>query len=215
MRLSSGWVAGRNCALLKALMVDVDGVLVHGRPEDGRHWSTSLEADLGLRVDDLQREFFDLHWEDVVLGRVMLADPLLPVLAKIAPHLTPDQLINYWFERDSRLDRELMDELAGIRSTGLPVYLATNQEHRRAQYLMKALGLAELVDGIHYSAQLGAKKPSPEFFDKVASTMSCTTSELLLVDDTLDNIRAAASTGWKVLHWTGERALLKAFDELR
>jgi hypothetical protein len=36
---------------LKALMVDVDGVLVDGRPEDGRHWTTSLEEDLGFSRD--------------------------------------------------------------------------------------------------------------------------------------------------------------------
>src|SRR5262249_22970093 len=33
---------------VKALMLDVDGVLVDGRPEDGRHWHTSIEEDLGL-----------------------------------------------------------------------------------------------------------------------------------------------------------------------
>ena len=152
-------------------MMDVDGVLVHGRPEDGRHWSASLEADLGLCGNDLQREFFDVHWEDVVLGRVMFADSLSPVLNRIAPHLNPDQFITYWFERDSRLDHELLQELATIRSTGTLIYLATNQEHRRAQHLMKTLGLAGHVDGIHYSARLGAKKPSRNFFDKVASTM--------------------------------------------
>ena len=81
------------------------------------------------------------------------------------------------------LDRELLEELSTIRSTGILVYLATNQEHRRAQHLMKTLGLAEHVDGIRYSAQVGAKKPSRDFFDHVASTMGFPTAELLLVDD--------------------------------
>jgi putative hydrolase of the HAD superfamily len=174
-----------------------------------------LEADLGLRADDLQREFFDVHWEDVVLGRVMLAEPLPSVLAKIAPHVTPNQLIAYWFERDSHLNYELIYELAAIRSTGIPVYLATNQEHQRVQYLMKVLSLAEHVDGIHYSAQLGAKKPSRDFFDKIVSTTGFAASELLLVDDTLDNIKAAAAGGWKVLHWTGEQSLAETLGELQ
>lgn len=33
---------------IKALMVDVDDVLINGRPRDGKHWSTDLEADLDL-----------------------------------------------------------------------------------------------------------------------------------------------------------------------
>jgi putative hydrolase of the HAD superfamily len=196
-------------------MMDVDGVLVHGRPEDRRHWSTSIEEDLGLRNNDLQREFFDVYWEDVVLGRVMLADSLSPVLDKIAPHLTPDRLIAYWFERDSRLDRELLQELAAIRSAGILIYLATNQEHQRAHYLMRTVGLAEHVDGIHYSAQIGARKPNRDFFDKVASTMGFPASELLLVDDSPDNTRAAQAAGWKAFHWTGRKSLTETLGEMR
>ena len=101
--------------LIKAIMVDVDGVLVRGRPEDGRHWSTSLEVDLGLSAEDLHREFFNVHWDEIVIGRAKLEDRLPPVLQKIAPHLTADQLINYWFAQDVRLDHELLRDLAQLR----------------------------------------------------------------------------------------------------
>jgi len=200
--------------LIKALMMDVDGVLVRGRPEDGRHWSTSLETDLGLRADTLQQEFFNVYWEDVVLGRLTLEDSLSPVLRKIAPHLSPEQLIAYWFERDSRLDHDLLKELATLRSSGMPIYLATNQEHRRAQHLMQNLGLAEYVDGIHYSAQLGTRKPSRDFFDTVASKVELPANTLVLVDDTLDNVTAATAAGWKALHWTPGRSLADRLQEL-
>lgn len=184
------------------LMVDVDGVVVHGRPEDGLHWSASIEADLGLHYDDLQREFFDVHWEDIVLGHAMLVDRLSPALEKIAPHLTAEQLIEYWFGQDSRLDRELLGELAAIRAAGIPVCLATNQEHRRAEHLMKTLGLANYVDGIFYSAELRAKKPERNFFDQVASRIGLPAGNLLLVDDSLDNVDAARRAGWRAVHWT-------------
>jgi hypothetical protein len=41
---------------IKALLVDVDGVLVDGRPEDGLHWQTSLNEDLGFTADALHQE---------------------------------------------------------------------------------------------------------------------------------------------------------------
>ena len=50
-------------------MIDVDGVLVTGRPSDGLHWATSLEADLGLSFAILQDTFFKRYWEDIVTGR--------------------------------------------------------------------------------------------------------------------------------------------------
>ncbi len=43
--------------MIKAVMLDVDGVLVDGRPSDGRHWAASLEADLGLSFAVLQDAF--------------------------------------------------------------------------------------------------------------------------------------------------------------
>jgi putative hydrolase of the HAD superfamily len=62
---------------IKALMVDVDGVLVDGRPEDGLHWQTSMEEDFGFTPDKLHRAFFAPHWEDIVLGRAALMERCL------------------------------------------------------------------------------------------------------------------------------------------
>ena len=61
---------------VRALMLDVDGVLVDGRPEDGRHWQTSLEADLGLSPAALREHFFAPYWDEIVTGRVGLMAPL-------------------------------------------------------------------------------------------------------------------------------------------
>jgi hypothetical protein len=69
-------------------MVDVDGALVDGRPEEGRHWHTSLEEDFGFASDTLQDEFFAPYWENIVLGRAGLMAHLVTALQKIAPHVS-------------------------------------------------------------------------------------------------------------------------------
>src|SRR5205807_6741484 len=154
--------------MIKALMIDVDGVLVSGRPSDGLHWATGLEADLGLSFEILQGALFKPYWEDIVTGRADLGERLTSVLARIAPELTAQQVLAYWFRQDSRLNHELLDDLATLRRGGLRVYLATNQGHERARYLMDTLGLAAHVDGCHYTAAIGHCKPKPDFFDEVA-----------------------------------------------
>lgn len=186
----------------KALMVDVDGVLVDGRPEDGRHWQASLEKDLGFTSDALHEHFFAPCWESIVLGRAGLMEHLTTALQKIAPHVSPARLVSYWFEMDSRLVAPLLAELSLLRAAGVRVYLATNQEHLRAAYLMEKLGLAEHVDGIFYSARLGAKKPDMEFFARVQAAVGLNGEELLLIDDSRQNIEAARKAGWQALHWT-------------
>ena len=149
---------------LKVLMVDVDGVLIHGRPEDGLPLFTFLERDLGLRLDLLQQEFFRPYWGDIITGREALEPQLASVLERIAPHLSAATLIDYWFKNDSRLNRDLLKELGILRESGITFFLATNQEHMRARYLMEQAGLGAHFDGIIYSAALGHRKPSPDFF---------------------------------------------------
>lgn len=188
-------------------MLDVDGVLVGGRPSDGCHWATDLEADLGLSFAILQEAFFRHHWEEIVTGRADLRDRLTGVLARIAPRLATDQLLTYWFEHDARLNRELLKELAPLRSGGLRVYLATNQEHERARYLLNTLGLAAHVDGCHYSAAVGHRKPTPAFFDAVVLNLGLRPVELLLIDDDETNVRAAIEAGWHAAQWSGRERL--------
>jgi putative hydrolase of the HAD superfamily len=187
--------------LMKALMVDVDGVLVHGRPVDGLPLFTYLEHDLGLRPETLQQEFFKPHWLDIVTGREPIEPRLASVLQKIAPGLSAATLIDYWFENDSRLDFRLLEELATCRKNGISLFLATNQEHLRARYLMDQLGLHAHFDGIFYSAALGHKKPSADFFRLATSHAGVRSEEVAFIDDTLENIEAAREFGWYAVHW--------------
>jgi putative hydrolase of the HAD superfamily len=187
---------------IKALMVDVDGVLVDGRPEDGRPWHTSVEEDLGFSSETLHEVFFARYWENIVVGRAGLMEGLTTALRRFAPHVSPAELVSYWFEKDSRLAGPFLRELSLVRSAGIRLYLATNQEHLRAAYLMEKLGLAEHVDGIFYSARVGAKKPEMEFFTRVQAGVGLSGEELLLIDDDRRNTEAAVRAGWQALHWT-------------
>ena len=139
----------------EVLMLDVDGVLVNGRPEDGKHLFTDIEADLGISLSLLQASFFDPYWQQIVVGKDALKPRLSAVLGKIAPQVDAQRLIDYWLASDSRIDAAMLAEVNALRHDGTKVFLATNQEHLRARYLMENLGLGAHVDGIIYSAALG------------------------------------------------------------
>lgn len=197
-------------AAAKVLMMDVDGVLVSGRPTDGRHLFAELENDLGLSPDRLRETFFSPFWEAIVTGREGLTERLAPVLAEIAPKVSAERLIAYWFENDSRVDETVLAAVKRYRQRGVPVFLATNQEHMRADYLMQQVGLGEHVDGIIYSAALGCRKPIAAFFDQAAEIAGAKPADIVLVDDTLANIEGARQRGWNAVHWTNERPLAEA-----
>jgi putative hydrolase of the HAD superfamily len=200
--------------MIKALMIDVDGVIVNGRPADGRHWGAELETDLRLSFAVFQDSFFKPHWEQIVTGRAGLRDRLESVLAEIAPGITQEELLKYWFQHDARLNDRFLQDLAVLRSDGLRAYLATNQEHERARYLMHDLGLASHVDGCHYSAAVGHRKPHDQFFRTIARKVSLPPDELLLIDDSEENVRAAVAAGWLAAHWTPSQTLSSIMGQL-
>ncbi|NLS18436.1 HAD-IA family hydrolase [Rhizobium sp. P40RR-XXII] len=195
---------------MKLLMVDVDGVLVHGRPSDGLPLFTHLERDLGLPLDVLQEAFFKTYWPDIVIGRDALEPRLAEVLSEIAPHLSARTLIDYWFENDSRLDHGLLEDLATLRAGGTKMFLATNQEHMRAAYLMETLGLSSRFDGIFYSAAFGHQKPAAEFFRLATERVGLAAGEIGFIDDVEVNIEAARQVGWKAMQWTSGSTLRQA-----
>lgn len=198
--------------VLKAVMVDVDGVVA----SDDGGWHKHLERDLGLCPRKLHEAFFEPHWEDVVLGRAPLRERLAPALATVAPHIPSDILVDYWFTRVS-LDEQLLSDLAEVRSAGFPVHLVTVQEHERATYLWTHLGLQAWFDAMHYSAALGTAKPDPSFYAAVEGRTGYGAQELFLIDDRADNVAAALDRGWRGAIWTGKerfRDLWRSATEL-
>ncbi|MDX3806633.1 HAD-IA family hydrolase [Bosea thiooxidans] len=188
-------------------MVDVDGVvIVH---PDSQGWARHLERDLGLSPEALQTAFFHRHWQDIVLGRAALQERLAPVLAEIAPHLRPDQLMRYWFENDACLDRGLLAQLAPIRESGVQLHLATVQEHERARYIWDELALREHFDGMHYAAELGWAKPDALFFRAIEAKAGFSAAEIFFIDDKQANVDAARALGWNAALWDGTESLME------
>ncbi|HWF00416.1 MAG TPA: HAD-IA family hydrolase [Caulobacteraceae bacterium] len=197
---------------IRALMVDVDGVLLR-HPEAGG-WAAHLERDLGLSPALLQSAFFAPHFDAVVRGQAGLHERLGPVLARIAPHLTSRRLADYWFEHDYHPDEALGSELARLRGGGLAVHLATVQEHERAHFLWTIKGLKGRFDAIHYAAELGCCKPEPTFYEAIEQRTALAPGEIAFIDDRQANIDAARTRGWRARLWTGQERLADLLPEL-
>ena len=192
-------------------MVDVDGVLI-AHP-DPRGWSANLERDLGLSIASLQRAFFDRHWDDVVHGRATLRGRLAPALAELAPTVTCDELIDYWFSHDAHIDHRLLDELRSLRTGGIEVHLATVQDHERANHLWKWLDLQSSFDGIHYAAALGCSKPQAAFYRAVEAATGLTPEAIFFIDDKQANVAGARKCGWTAAVWTGQETVTALLAE--
>lgn len=196
---------------MRAVLFDVDGVLVkgyHARPESRRRWDEDLLARLGIDPQRFADEFiYDSFVKHVLVGRISLftaLDRLLPRLGYTGDTMS---FIDRWLSHDSILDVELM-ALVGQLSGKANLYLATNQDHMRAQWLWTTLGLGASFDDIFHSARIGALKPTRPYFEGVAKRIGTRADRPLLFDDRLDIVKAARAFGW-------EAVLYEAIDDVR
>jgi putative hydrolase of the HAD superfamily len=189
---------------VRAVVFDVDGVLVHGfhaRPELQRRWDENLLADLGVDPERFASEFiYDVFVKKVIVGQTGLVDALDRVLPGLGYRGSTLDFVTYWLSHDSHLNEPL---LGIVRRLGeredLKLYVATNQEHVRAHWLWHGLGLGEVFDDMFYSARVGATKPSPRFIDFVEDRIGRQAEPPLFFDDREDIVAAARARGWEAV----------------
>jgi putative hydrolase of the HAD superfamily len=184
---------------VRALMVDVDGVLV--THPDGRRWDSDLLPDLGIDPVQLHERFFRPHFDDVVLGRADLFEQLEAVMPALGS-ASAAELVEYWFSHDAHLDQPLLADLDRAAARGMGLHLATVQERHRARYLWEILDLRSHFSAMHYAADIGYRKSDPEFYWAVEKRTGLPSAAHYLIDDSEQNMETAHEVGWRGVVWT-------------
>ena len=194
---------------------DVDGVLIKTFAQDGSYqWVTHVEKDLGITVKQVHY-IFSNEWNDVLCGYIDMKIYVEAMFQRL--HITTvstDEFIMYWLNHNATVNEEVMALCQTLRSQGIPVFLITNQERYRTQYLWDTLQWSQLFDGIFSSFKLGCKKPQEAFFCAVEKQLKVVPSNLLLIDDLEENIKSANHCGWHTHHYRNSVLLHDCIDSL-
>ena len=190
--------------MTRAVIFDVDGVLVHGyhaRPDLTRRWNENLLADLGVNPERFTQEFiFDIFIKQVVVGKMSLVEALDRRLPSLGFKGSPMTFIDYWLTHDSELNHPLLDCIRILKKQDdLRLYIATNQDHTRALWLWQSMGLGSLFEDIFYSARIGTRKPERGFFDFVDHRIGSQSEPPLFFDDTPKVVEGARAAGWEAV----------------
>jgi putative hydrolase of the HAD superfamily len=154
--------------------------------------------DLGRPPERLQDRFSHLQFEGWGLGERDLFEALGRAWPNLGWDGTPQALMDYWFEKDSRLNHGVLAMLDAWRAWGGPAVLSTKREHHRARHVWEARSLRPRFDGVVCSAASGARKPDPRFFEPVMGRLPARRSEQMLFEgDSAANVAAARAMGWR------------------
>jgi len=189
--------------LTRIVLFDVDGVLVHGyhaRPEKQIRWDENLLADLGVDPERFKNEFiYDIFVKQVIVGRMSLLEALDRTLPRLGYRGPSMAFAGYWLSHDSHVNQPLLDVVARLKATGTPLYIATNQEHMRAQWLWQQLKFGELFDDMFHSARIGHTKPHKPYFDWVNNRLRPQAEAPLFFDDREEVVSGAREHGWEAV----------------
>ncbi len=175
---------------IRAVIFDVDGVLVEIT------FPTVLPDALRISSNDA-KEFFAGPFVDCLLGSAQLRDVLPSYLAKWRWKGSFEEFTDFWFETESHVHCPTLELADRLRANGLRCFLASTQEHLRAEYLEKKLGVGGRFERAFFSCRLGCQKPDREFYAAVTAEIGLRPNEILLLDDQASNVEGAVAFGWR------------------
>lgn len=183
--------------MLKAMLFDVDGVLVNGEP-----FSQQLARDHGI-TQEMTAAFFRGPFSECLVGKADLKEEIASYLPQWGWQKSVNQFLADWFAYETRIDEALLSAIQQLRQHGLACYLATNQEGYRAAYILNEMGFAGKFDGMFSSASLGYMKHAPAFFMSVLDALpGIQAQEILFWDDSPGNVATARAVGMQAELYT-------------
>ncbi len=183
--------------MIKALLLDVDGVLVVGGT-----FSESLARDHGITRETMA-PFFRECLPACLLGRADLREELSKYVQGWGWQQSVDDFLRYWFTAEQTVDNQLVLAIQLMRQQGMQCYLATNQEKYRSVYLWNKMGFNKKFDGLFVSSQIGYMKPDTAFYQHILQTLNnILPHEILFWDDNEENVVAASKVGLRAELYT-------------
>lgn len=183
----------------KALLIDLDGVL--------RLWPgdySALEEEHKLPVGSIGRTAFEpVILEQVVTGRITDRQWRNEVGRRLAASYSQSwavEAVAAWSRPVGTVNRAVL-HMVTLARNHCAVGLVTNATDRLSHDL-RALDLAQHLDFVVNSSEVGIAKPNPGIFRLALARMGVQPDEAAFVDDTAANVSAASALGIRSCHFT-------------
>lgn len=184
---------------IKAVIFDLDGVIVSTDDYHYRAWKTMADA---------ERIYFDREINERLRG-VSRMESLEIILEKADKAYTNEEK-NEMAEKKNSLYRELLEELSpmdilsGVRRVletlkGNNIKIAIGSSSKNTPMILKKIGLSDYFDAVADGNEIKNSKPEPEVFLLAAKKLGINAEECLVVEDADAGVEAAIAGNMKVL----------------
>lgn len=183
---------------VRAIIFDFGGVIVRTEDQTGRLRAAER---LGVSLDDLYHAVFDSPAAaQATIGQASAEAVWAHVAA--AFRLDPPGLVqlqaDFW--SGDRRDETLTAFIRSLRPA-FKTGILSNAWPDGRWIIAEKFGLADAVDDIVISAEVGIAKPDPRIFALAAARLGVAPTEALFVDDFARNIEGARAVGMQTVHF--------------
>lgn len=184
--------------MVSGIIFDMDGILIDSERQSNEGWlwaAGQLGVDMPMWLIDsfkgapaeLCCKFFDDYYKGV---------------------------IDYWEAKELRTQhvykiREtegipvkkcVKDIFEYIRNNGLKCAVATSTRRESAEKTLHEIGVWDYLDAVVYGDEVEHGKPEPDIFLRAAKAIGVNPSEAVVVEDSINGIKAGYAAGMRVVH---------------
>lgn len=176
--------------MIRAIIFDADGVIIHGE----KYFSERLQDEYGIPREK-SLEFFNGEFLECLIGKKDLKIILPRYLKEWGWKKSLEELLEYWFAKEGKRDEELIAYINKLRKKGIKIFIGTNNERHRTDYLKEYMGFGKLADKVYASGYVGYAKPDYRFFEYIIKEQNLKKDEVLFWDDDEENVASAREFG--------------------
>lgn len=184
--------------MVSGIIFDMDGVLIDSERQSNEGWlwaAGQLGVDMPMWLIDsfkgapaeLCCKFFDDYYKGV---------------------------IDYWEAKELRtqhvykiretegipVKKGVKDIFEYIRNNGLKCAVATSTRRESAEKTLHEIGVWDYLDAVVYGDEVEHGKPEPDIFLRAAKAIGVNPSEAVVVEDSINGIKAGYASGMRVVH---------------
>lgn len=183
---------------IKALICDLNGVLIEGLPFSERFekkylvpqntfWP-ALQSALKLSLTPKSPGIYEL---------------LTPYFEQWNIQINETELLQFWRSGESE-SGDMMDLCSHVRTKNIQIFVISNNFCESTEHYSEHMPLLNtVIDQAYYSWQTGYLKPDPRAYEQLLQEHSLSPNECIYFDDTQVNVEAAKALGIHSFYFTG------------
>jgi len=188
--------------MIKAIVLDIGGVLLRTEDQTSRK---KLEKKFDLSPGSAHDLVFNSEPSHLSTIGLVGSEAIWQHVAKqLSLSVQALEKFKHEFWLGDHLDHALIRFLQECRSQ-YKTALLSNAWIGARETFSKKYGIQEgkTVEKILISSELGVKKPDSKIYKILSNTIECKFSEILFIDDFIENVQAAKALGMTTIHYHG------------